>query len=416
MKVSQLVGKRFKEKPAECVTEGHALLIRGGYMKQVSSGIYSAYHPLKRITKKIEAIVREEMDAISGQEIDLPLVLPASLWKESGRYESVDRELLRFKDRNDADMILAMTHEEAILDLVREVVETRDQYPFMIYQMQTKYRDEARPRAGLIRVREFTMKDAYSFHTTEDNLKAYYESVKNAYSRIFKRVGLDQVVIVESGSGMMGGDVSHEFMAITPIGEDKLALCRSCGFGKNLEDGAELSLCPSCGKESLELKRGIEVGNIFQLGDKYTRAMGMTYVDEKGEKMHPIMGCYGIGIGGLAGTVAELCRDEHGIIWPKAIAPWDIQICCLQVQEASVKERADALYQELLDNRVSVLYDDRDIRAGAMFADADLLGVPYRFVVSKKTLDDACVEFSVRGSFEKKRVPIEDVLAYVSML
>lgn len=411
MKVSQIVGKRFKEKPSECVTEGHALLIRGGYIKQVSSGIYSGYHAYTRMTKKIEAIIREEMDAVGGQEISLPLVLPAALWKESGRYDKVDRELLRFKDRNQTDMVLAMTHEEAILDFVREVVETEEQYPFMIYQIQTKYRDEARPRAGLIRVREFTMKDAYSFHTSVEDLKRYYDDVKEAYVRIFKRVGLTNVVVVESGTGIMGGDVSHEFMAITPIGEDKLSLCSHCGYGKNLEDAdLESNVCPACGQETLEAVRGIEVGNIFQLGDVYTRDMGMTFKNQNGDDVYPIMGCYGIGVGRLVGTIAESCRDDKGLIWPEAVAPWKVQICALKDKENKVSALSDALYQKLTAAKVEVLYDERDIRAGAMFAEADLLGIPYRIVMSKKTLEDGCVEWSNREGTLKERVALEEVV------
>lgn len=411
MKVSQIVGKRFKEKPSECVTEGHALLIRGGYIKQVSSGIYSGYHAYTRMTKKIEAIIREEMDAVGGQEISLPLVLPAALWKESGRYDKVDRELLRFKDRNQTDMVLAMTHEEAILDFVREVVETEEQFPFMIYQIQTKYRDEARPRAGLIRVREFTMKDAYSFHTSVEDLKRYYDDVKEAYVRIFKRVGLTNVVVVESGTGIMGGDVSHEFMAITPIGEDKLSLCSHCGYGKNLEDAdLESNVCPACGQETLEAVRGIEVGNIFQLGDVYTRDMGMTFKNQNGDDVYPIMGCYGIGVGRLVGTIAESCRDDKGLIWPEAVAPWKVQICALKDKENKVSALSDALYQKLTAAKVEVLYDERDIRAGAMFAEADLLGIPYRIVMSKKTLEDGCVEWSNREGTLKERVALEEVV------
>lgn len=417
MRVSQLIGKRFKEKPSECVTEGHALLIRGGYIKQVSSGIYSGYHAYTRMTKKIEAIVREEMDSVGGQEISLPLVLPAALWKVSGRYDKVDRELLRFKDRNQTDMVLAMTHEEAILDLVNEVVEGEAQYPFMIYQIQTKYRDEARPRAGLIRVREFTMKDAYSFHLDVADLKRYYDLVKAAYVRLFKRVGLDNVVVVESGSGIMGGDVSHEFMAITPIGEDKLSICSHCGYGKNLED-ADLTNChcPKCGGETLEAVRGIEVGNIFQLGDVYTKSMGLSVKTADEGVVYPVMGCYGIGIGRMIGTLAESCRDEKGIIWPEAVAPWRVQICLLNDKENKVRALSDDLYEKLVKAKVEVLYDERDLRAGAMFAEADLMGIPYRIVMSKKTLEDGCVEWSNRTGTLKERVPLEEVIDRICSL
>ncbi len=235
MKLSKLVGDRFKETPSDCVVASHALMLRGGYMKYVANGIYSSLPPLKRITKKIEEIIREEMDALDGQEVSFPVALPASLWEESGRYTSVGSELLRFTDRNGAKMVLGMTHEEAAVQLVREYASTYSRYPFMIYQIQTKFRDEARPRAGLIRVREFTMKDAYSFHTSQEDLDSYYARCLRAYQRIFARAGIPEVVCVASDSGMMGGSLSHEFMLLTPAGEDSIVLCPECGYSANME-------------------------------------------------------------------------------------------------------------------------------------------------------------------------------------
>lgn len=218
MKLANLIGERFKETPSDCIIESHALMLRGGYMKYVANGIYSSLPPLRRITKKLEQIIREEMDALDGQEVQFPVVLPASLWQESGRYESVGSELLRLKDRNGSPLVLGMTHEEAAVQLVRDYGSTYSRYPFMIYQIQTKFRDEARPRAGLIRVREFTMKDAYSFHTSTEDLEAYYLRCHRAYERIFARAGIPEVLSVASDSGMMGGSLSHEFMLLTPAG------------------------------------------------------------------------------------------------------------------------------------------------------------------------------------------------------
>ena len=235
MKVSAIVGERFKETPSECVIDSHIFMIRGGYMKYVAGGIYSQLLPLRRITRKIEDIIREELDAIDGQEVLFPVALPGSLWQESGRYESVGPELLRFTDRGGTPMVLGMTHEEAAVQLVREYGQSYQRYPFMIYQIQTKFRDEARPRGGLIRVREFTMKDAYSFHTSQEDLDACYRRCLEAYKRIYERVGLPEVVTVESDSGMMGGAVSHEFMYLTPVGEDSIAVCGSCDYRANVE-------------------------------------------------------------------------------------------------------------------------------------------------------------------------------------
>ena len=235
MKIDKLCGERFKEKPSDCVIDSHALMLRGGYMKGVANGIYSSFMPLRRITRKIENIIREEMDAIDGQEVQFPVVMPASLWAESGRYESIGSELMRMKDRNDAPMVLGMTHEEAAVQLVREYANTYTRYPFMIYQVQTKFRDEARPRAGMIRVREFTMKDAYSFHTSQEDLEDYYQKCYDAYNRVFARAGVPEVVTVASDSGMMGGSVSHEYMLLNEIGEDSIVLCENCDYSANME-------------------------------------------------------------------------------------------------------------------------------------------------------------------------------------
>ncbi|MBQ2368578.1 MAG: proline--tRNA ligase, partial [Peptococcaceae bacterium] len=235
MKVKNLVGQRFKERPADCVIDSHALMVRGGYMKYVGNGIFSEFPILRRVTSKIETIIREEMNAIDGQEVLFPVVMPAELWQESGRYDSIASELVRFQDRNKSKMVLGMTHEEAAVQLVREYGQSYQQYPFMIYQIQRKFRDEARPRAGMIRVREFTMKDAYSFHTSQEDLEQYYQKCYDAYNRIFKRVGIPEVVTVASDSGMMGGNISHEYMLLNEVGEDSIVLCSACDYRANME-------------------------------------------------------------------------------------------------------------------------------------------------------------------------------------
>ena len=265
MKLEKLVGDRFKERPADCVIDSHALMVKGGYIKYVANGIYSSFLPLKRITRKIEQILREEMDKVDGQEVQFPVVMPASIWEESGRYESIGDELLRFTDRNGAKMVLGMTHEEAAVQLVREYAQSYTKYPFMIYQIQTKFRDEARPRAGLIRVREFTMKDAYSFHTSQEDLEQYYQRVHKAYERIFERAGIPEVVSVASDSGMMGGSLSHEFMLLTPIGEDSIVLCDDCGYKANMEAAENISDIPRAA-ESAELEK-VHTPNIHTIED-----------------------------------------------------------------------------------------------------------------------------------------------------
>ena len=560
MKLEKLVGERFKEQPADCVIDSHGLMVRGGYMKYVANGIYSSFTPLKRITKKIEQIIREEMDRIDGQEVSFPVVMPASLWMESGRYDSVGKELMRLKDRNDTPLVLGMTHEEAAVQLVREYGNSYSKYPFMIYQIQTKFRDEARPRGGLIRVREFTMKDGYSFHTSQQDLEAYYARCYEAYERIFARAGIPEVVGVTSDSGMMGGNLSDEFMLLTPVGEDSIVICTECDYRANMEaaenileptvrlEDAELKLvhtpnmhtieevcdflkspkersckavvyqqteddrfvvlfirgdlevnetklknylgsdirpaditedcglkagfigpyhlhvdgivlfdrslegmnqvccggnemdyhytgldfnrdleaeyenityydfakiqdggiCPVCKKHSLSISRGIEVGNIFQLGTKYSKAMNMTYLDENNELKNPIMGCYGIGVGRLAAAVCEAHHDEYGPIWPKEIAPWQVHICAVRADDEQVKAVADQLYQSLMDDDIEVIYDDRAVRPGNMFSDADLLGVPLRVIISPRNLSDQVIELVTRDKSKSERVSIEN--------
>lgn len=562
MKLSKLVGERFKERPADAVVDSHALMVRGGYIKYVANGIYSSYPPLVRITQKISQICREEMNAVDGQEVLFPVVMPATLWQSSGRYESIGQEMVRFTDRNRSGLVLGMTHEEAAVQLVKEYAQTYSRYPFMIYQIQTKFRDEARPRAGLIRVREFTMKDAYSFHTSQEEMEQYYARVYEAYERVYARCGVPEVIAVKSDSGMMGGSVSHEFMLLTPIGEDSIAICDECGYRANMEAAeniventrdevsaaAELvptpecktidevcaylkapvkksckavvyqrneddsyvviflrgdlevnetkvtnflgcaihpaeiteesglhpgfigpykldakvtvlydrslqhtnnvvmggntddchyvgvdfdrdlpeaefhdfakiqdgGICPVCGKKHIHIHRGIEVGNIFQLGTKYTKSMGMTYIDQDGKAQYPIMACYGIGIGRLAASICEAHHDEYGPIWPIAIAPWQVHLCALRADKPGVREAADELYAQLQARGLEVIYDDRSsVSAGAMFSDADLLGVPYRVVVSPRNLKQGVCEVSSRDKSLQEKIPADEVVDYI---
>ena len=564
MKLEKLVGERFKERPSDCVVDSHALMVRGGYMKYVANGIFSSYMPLKRITRKIENILREEMDAIDGQEVSFPVVMPASIWQESGRYDSIGKELVRFNDRSGSPVVLGMTHEEAAVQLVREYGQTYMKYPFMIYQIQTKFRDEARPRSGLIRVREFTMKDAYSFHTSQEDLEQYYAKCHKAYERIFARAGIPEVISIASDSGMMGGSISHEFMLLTDIGEDSIVICNECDYRANMEatpnvvdyvrtaeskalekvatpgkqtieevsaflgveakdtckavvyqqnkddkyvvlflrgdydvnetkltnylgcdvhpatitddcglvagfigpvgitdnctvlydntlkgvnnlvcganeneyhmtgldfdrdlpdaefhDFAKVkegSVCPKCGKHALTVSRGIEVGNIFQLGTKYTKSMNMTYTDSEGNILNPIMGCYGIGVGRLAASICEAHHDDYGPIWPIAIAPWQVHICAVRADDSEVKAYADNLYNTLTEKGIEVIYDDRNVSAGVMFSDADLLGVPFRVVVSPRNMKGGIVEIASRDKSLKTSATLDTAVDEITAL
>ncbi|MCL1998958.1 MAG: proline--tRNA ligase [Turicibacter sp.] len=557
MKLDKLVGERFKERPADCVIDSHALMVRGGYIKQVGPGIYSTYTPLLRIARKIEQIIREEMDRIGAQEVLFPVIMPAALWEESGRYAGVGAELMRFEDRNGVNMVMGMTHEEAAVHLTREFGNSYQRYPFSVYQIQTKIRDEARPRAGLIRVREFIMKDAYSFHTNSEDLDACYDRFYEAYEKIFARAGIPEVVSVKSDSGMMGGSMAHEFMLLADVGEDTLVLCKECDFRANLEAAAKVSevvisekagldkvatpgcktiedvckflnlaenlsckaiiyqkadgeqivafirgdievnetklrnvvgaeiypatevkmplvagycgpvgldgvkvfydnslkgienlccganeegfhytglnlerdcgaveffdfakvvdgdICPNCGKNSLELARGIEVGNIFKLGDKYSKSMGMQYQDEAGGLHFPLMCSYGIGVERLAASICEVRRDDFGPIWPLAIAPWQVHLTCLRADEEAVRAVADGLYKDFLAAGIEIIYDDRVASTGVMFSDADLLGVPIRVIVSPRNLKQGVVEITSRDKSLKESVEIGKALEFV---
>ncbi len=558
--MSKMLGRRIKEDPKDAKTVSHKYLVRGGYIRPVSAGIYSILPLGERIILKIETIIREEMNKIDGQEVKMPVVLPADLWQESGRYESVGQELLRFKDRNDKPMLLGMTHEEAIVHLVRTEVTSYKQLPLMAYQIQTKYRDEARPRAGLIRVREFTMKDAYSFHTSQESLEEYYERAHEAYVNIYRRVGLKHVVSIKANSGMMGGNISHEFMSVAECGEDTIFLSpdgrsykanreiavsglkfeksgeelplekvhtpgrktieevaeflnmkpentgkavfysdekgtlifvlirgdfevnesklqnylglleikfatdeqirnagavpgyaspigidlskikivvdpsvagtcnlvvganeadyhyRNFNFGRDLKvaDVVDIAMvrdgdpCPVTG-EPLQMKRGIEVGNIFQLGTKYSKPMQCNFLDRDGKSYPMIMGCYGIGVGRTMASVVEDSYDEYGPIWPMSIAPYQVHLCALNPDKGGVAQTADALYEELTKLGVEVLYDDRGEKAGFMFNDADLIGIPFRVILSPKTLENGVAEFKLRGVRDAEMIPVADV-------
>ena len=564
MKVRNLLGQRLKDVSDESQIESQILMTKGGYMKLMASGIYSLFMPTQRIARKLQQIIREEMDGIDGQEVLFPVVMPASLWQSSGRYTGIGSEMARFNDRGGNPMVLGMTHEEAAVHMANNTAQSYTQYPFMIYQFQTKFRDEPRARGGLIRVREFTMKDAYSFHTSQADLEKYYDRAYDAYVRIFKRAGAKNVIAVKSDSGMMGGKVSHEFMLLAGIGEDTLAICPECGYRANMEVAdcilknksgklAELKkvatpnkksieevcaflgrekdttakavvyqenatdeyvivfirgdlevnetklrnllkkeihpaveitpesgivpgfigaygletdatvvfdrslegiedlvaggneqdihytgfniardygkveyidvakaaaggICPNCGKPALTVRRGIEVGNIFQLGDKYTKSMGMTYLDSDNTEKNPIMGCYGIGVGRLIASICEESHDAYGPIWPISISPWQVEVCNLRVTDDSVRSVAEKLVSDLEAKGVEVLYDDREVRPGFMFADADLFGVPVRVVVSQKTCERGVVEVSTRDKSLKTEFGMAEAAERISGL
>ncbi|MDE5991340.1 MAG: proline--tRNA ligase [Clostridia bacterium] len=563
MLLSKLVCERTKEAPQDAKIKSHILLSRAGFIKQVAVGIYSMTMPCQKMSGKIQKIIREEMDALDGQEVLFPVVMPREIWELSDRYNTIGSEMVRFKDRNNRDMLLGMTHEEAAVHLANHIVSSYNQLPMMIYQIQTKFRDEARSRGGLIRVREFTMKDAYSFHESKEDLEKYYYRVFDAYYRIFKRIGLKRFIDIKSDSGMMGGSVAHEFMLLTEVGEDSIVLCNDCDYRANMEvaecvidkpcvneqplqlvetgndktieevcarlntaketsckavvfavkgnseevviafirgdlevneaklkkvlakdivpyDGGvsdkiacgnigpygldksiitvydkslegvgslvigankpeyhytgfnfkrdlpsatfhdiakvkEGAKCPICGG-TLRVENGIEIGNIFQLGTKYTKSMDMTVHGADGGEFYPIMGCYGIGVGRAIASIAQEASDEKGLVLPMSVAPWQVHICPLRLDDKNVEQKAYGLYEKLKKEGVDALFDDRSVGAGVKFNDADLMGMPIRIVVSPKSLATDEIEISVRATGECNKVAYENAVASVKAI
>lgn len=566
MKMSRLFSQTLRDAPAEAEVISHKLLVRAGFIRQLGTGIYSLLPFGKRSIDKVEKIIREEMNAIGGQEIFMPVVNPADVWKETNRYYAIGGEMGRFKDRKGAEMVLAMTHEEVVADLARKLIQSYKQMPVLVYHIQTKWRDDARPRAGLIRVREFTMKDSYSLDADEAGLDKQYRAHYQAYFNIFNRCGLPTVAVL-SDNGMMGGSMSHEYMYLSSIGEDTLIICQECGymanrqialFNKQITEKEEMKAlekvatpncktiselaqflnieesktakavflvatitegsedkqrlvfalvrgdmelnetklantifakelrpahdeeieavgaipgyasaigikgvlvvvddlvaksanlvsganeegfhllnvnygrdyeadiitdivsaeagynCPTCGKP-LTSARGIEVGNIFKLGTKYSESMGASFLDKNGRTRPIIMGSYGIGSGRLLQSVAEEYNDGDGLIWPITISPYHVHLIALRGGE----ELAEQLYVDLKAEGLEVLFDDRDETPGVKFNDADLIGIPIRLTVSQRTVKEKSLEVKLRRSTEKQIVLIKDAVNHIKIM
>jgi prolyl-tRNA synthetase len=566
MRRSALFCETLRQNPSETEAAGHQFLVRGAFVQSLAAGIFSFLPLGMRVKHKVERILREEMDRIGGQEIVMPVVHPAELWQETGRWYAIGPELARFKDRGGRDMVLAMTHEEVIADLLRKHIKSYRQLPVLLYQIQTKFRDEPRSRGGLVRVREFTMKDAYSCDINSGGLDAVYERVYRAYEEIFRRAGI-QALVVQSDVGMMGGSMAHEFMFLSDIGEDTLVICDSCGSAANQQvatfrkqppaaeeplplelvetpgtqtiaalaallaipesrtakaafftagdrlifavvrgdmdvnetklanavGAPELRLarpeeleqtgivpgyaspigvrgvtvvvddlvpqspnlvaganrtgyhylhtnvprdyqpdivadiaaaydgapCANCGSP-LRLARGVEVGNIFKLGTKYTKALGATYLSEQGQQIDIIMGSYGIGVDRLIACIAQASHDARGLIWPLSVAPYEVYLVGLDLEQGPICQAAEELYARLQAAGVEVLFDDRDERAGVKFNDADLLGIPLRVTISRRSLQRDAVEIKARAAGESHDAPLAEagaaILAALTLL
>lgn len=411
MRQSKLFGKTLREAPRDEVSNNAIFLSRAGYIDKLIAGVYS-YLPLGyRVLAKIQQIVREEMDVIGGQEIYMPALQPKELWQETGRWQSMKDIMFQFNGRGGKEFALGTTHEEVIVDIVRERLHSYRDLPLFLYQIQDKFRNEPRAKSGLLRGREFSMKDLYSFHTTQKDLESYYQKVTAAYQKILKRCGLDSIVTEASG-GAFTKEYSHEFQTPTPYGEDEIVTCSSCDFAQNVEicNLKTGDKCPKCGKLLKQLK-SIEVGNIFKLGCKYSHDMNLTYRDENGKKQEVIMGCYGLGPSRLMGAVVEVNHDKKGIIWPTSLTPYQAHLVLISRDR---RKEAEKIYQNLTREGASVLYDDREESAGVKLNDTDLIGISLQLILGEKSKGK--IEYRMRDGKGQGVVKISEVVKVVEKI
>lgn len=413
MRQSQLFTKTLKDAPRDEESTNAKLLIRAGFVHKEMAGVYTFLPLGLKVLAKIGNIIREEMNAIGGQELFMPALQPKENWKQTGRWDSLDN-LFRFTSYyTKQDYALGATHEEIIVPLAKTFISSYRDLPKYVYQIQNKFRDEKRAKSGILRGREFLMKDLYSFHKDQADLNAYYETVKGAYYRIFEKVGIGKVTYLTFASGGTFAKYSHEFQTITSAGEDTIYLCEKCGVAVNEEIVKDQSVCPECQNKDLKQEKAVEVGNIFKLNTKYSEPFQLTYKDEQGKENLVMMGCYGIGLNRLMGTVAEIFHDEKGILWPQAIAPALVHLISLEGGE----QEAEDLYQDLQKKNIEVLYDDRqDSSTGEKFTDADLIGIPLRIVVSKKTVSQGKVEVKKRSEKQEHLLDEKEIMQYIQSL
>lgn len=411
MRQSQLFGKTLREDPKDEVSANAKLLERGGFIYKTMAGVYD-YLPLGfRVLDKVNRIIRKEINMIGGQEILLSALQPKERWSKTGRWDAMKDIMYQFKDNSGREVGLATTHEEPLAEIALRTINSYKDLPLFVYQIQTKFRDEPRAKSGLIRGREFLMKDLYSFHRDEKDLDRFYKIADTAYRKIFKRCGLD-FYVTEASGGTFTKEFTHEYQVLSDAGEDWILYCSKCRFAQNKEvsqmkEGGE---CLKC-KGSVNLGRSIEVGNIFKLETKFSDAFGLHYSDEKGAKKRVFMGSYGIGPGRLLATVVETHHDERGIVWSEETAPFKVHLVEVRSLKPGVKSFAKKLYKDLLAKGVEVLYDDRDDKsAGEKFADSDLIGIPWRVVVSEKTLEKKGIEVKKRSDKEIKIVSVTNFM------
>jgi len=412
MRQSQLFTKTLKSIPKE-ESKSAQLLVRGGFIDKLMAGVYS-FLPLGfLVLKKIEKIIREEMLKIRAQEILLPALHPKEIWEKTERWKYP--EMFKLKDRSGKELSLGWTHEEIISDILSKFVHSSKDLPIAVFQIQDKFRDELRAKAGLLRTKEFIMKDLYSFHENEEDLDRYYNLVKEAYFKIYERCGIKEKTFLTLASGGAFSKYSYEFQTVTESGEDIIYFCRKCTIGVNKEIiSKEKYQCPQCQQKISKTLKTIEVGNIFKLGDRFTKPFNLKIKDSRGEEKFIVEGCYGIGLGRLMGAIIEVHNDEKGILWPKEVAPFLIHLIPIEISNKKVNKGAEKIYQMLQKEKIEVLYDDRKEESiGEKFFDADLIGMPFRIVVSEKTLNKNCVEIKKRNEEKRRLVKIEELLKFL---
>ncbi len=402
MKQSQLFTKTGRQTPKDEQSINAQLLIRAGFIDKLMAGVYTLLPLGLKTIKKIENIIREEINQLGGQEIFMPSLQPKENWLKTGRWDTMN-DLYKVKDASDREFALGPTHEEVVVPLAQKYINSYKDFPFSIYQFQNKFRMELRSKSGILRGREFIMKDLYSFHLTEEDFDSYYAKAAKAYEKIFQRTGIGDKTFKTFSSGGSFSKYSHEYQTITPAGEDTIHICNKCELAINEEIKGEIAICPVCEGNDFRQEKSIEVGNIFSLKNKYTQPFDFKVKDEHGEDKEVIMGCYGIGLGRLMGTIVEVLADDKGIIWPKSVAPFACHLLPIlsgkQEQDKEILEKASSVYDDLQKKGIAVLYDDRNKKsAGEKFADADLIGIPLRIVVSQKTIEKGGIELKERGS------------------
>lgn len=411
MRYSKLFAKSSKSQLKEDLSVNAKYLVRGGFIDQLMSGSYTLLPLGLRVAKKIEQIIREEMNATGAQEILMPLLHPKEIWNETGRWDTAKEVMYQF-EKNDKEYALSFTHEEIVLDLIRKHAFSFKDFPVKIYHFSTKFRDEKRAKSGLLRGREFLMKDLYSAHVTEEDLNKYYFKVADAYLKVFERVGF-KAKVTEASGGVFTDEHTHEFQAICETGEDTIYICDcdKCDFAQNKEIATVKAgdKCPDCKDCAIKEVKSIEVGNIFRFGTVYSKKMNVAFMDEKGEKQYSYFGSYGIGITRLVGALVELFHDDKGIIWPESVAPYKVHLIGIMNQESGIKKRAEEIYNKLKDKEIEVLYDDReDVSAGEKFADCDLIGIPVRLVISERNGDK--IEWKKRNEKDSELLDFDQVI------